>query len=486
MTFISFEFIIFFIVVFFMYFAINHRWRWALLLSASYFFYMYWNATYIVLIVASTLVDYFVALQLDATNPTQLKRRKILLSTSIAINLGILFFFKYFNFFNTSVADALYQLGITYTPSTLDVLLPVGISFYTFQSMAYTFDVYRGRLRAEKNVGIFATYVALFPQLVAGPIERAGSIIPQLTRSYVFDYERTVSGLRLILWGVFKKVVIADRLSIYVDTVYNQVDEYTGLPLILATLYFGIQLYCDFSAYTDIAIGTGRILGFDLMQNFRQPYFSQSLSEFWQRWHISLMTWFRDYLYISLGGSRRSFRRTLVNILIVFAVSGLWHGAQWTFVLWGVFNGIIVLIETVLLHLIADKPQISKWFRLPHFIHWAITYALVHFGFIIFRGNSLPDVTYIYHHLFDFTGVQDILQPFSASLLQPNTEFIISIVCIIVLITYDYFDRNNDLIDRFSTLRFPLRWAIYYLVFTTIGLSVLFTGATDTFIYFQF
>jgi alginate O-acetyltransferase complex protein AlgI len=486
MTFISFEFIIFFIIVFIIYFSVNHRWRWVLLLSLSYFFYMYWNASYIVLIVASTLVDYFVALQLDATDPTQLKRRKILLSTSITINLGILFFFKYFNFFNTSVADALHQLGISYTPSTLDVLLPVGISFYTFQSMAYTFDVYRGQLRAEKNVGLFATYVALFPQLVAGPIERAGNIIPQIHREYDFDYHRAVTGSRLILWGVFKKVVIADRLSIYVDTVYNQADGYTGLPLILATLYFGIQLYCDFSAYSDIAIGAARILGFDLMQNFRQPYFSRSVSEFWRRWHISLMTWFRDYLFISMGGSRKSFQRRLINILIVYVVSGLWHGAQWTFVFWGVFNGIIVLFETVLSHLTVDKPLISKRLRLPYPVQWTITYMLIHLGFIFFRGNSMPDVAYIYSHLFDFTGSQDIMQPFSTSLLQPNLEFMIAIVSIIVLFTYDYLDRNNDLIERFNTLKRPLRWTIYYAGFIVIMFSLLFTGTTDTFIYFQF
>ncbi|MCA9886173.1 MAG: MBOAT family protein, partial [Anaerolineae bacterium] len=324
MNFISIAYIVFFIVVAFIYFRLPQQQRWILLLVASYFFYAYWEVTYLILIVFSTFVDYFVARLIGATPQDNQVRRRALITISLLINLGTLFVFKYFNFFADSLNDLLIQLGLNTNLATLEILLPVGISFYTFQSMSYTIDVYRGHIQPEKHFGVFATYIAFFPQLVAGPIERAGNMLPQFFEDHRFDYARIVSGLRLMLWGAFKKVVIADRIAEYVNTIYGRPEDYTGTVLILGTLLFAFQIYCDFSGYSDIAIGTARIFGFDLMTNFRQPYLSRSFREFWRRWHISLSTWFRDYVYIPLGGNRVPFSRNILNLLIVFVVSGLW------------------------------------------------------------------------------------------------------------------------------------------------------------------
>ncbi|MEP7292371.1 MAG: MBOAT family O-acyltransferase, partial [Chloroflexota bacterium] len=293
MTFTSPEFVIFFAAFVPLYFAIAHRFRWLLLLVASYFFYAYGSGIYVLLIITTTLIDYAAARAMGASAAP--RRRKLFLTASLSANLGTLFLFKYFNFFNQSLA------ALTgYSANPLHLILPVGISFYTFQSMAYTIDVYRGAVEPEKHLGIFATFVAFFPQLVAGPIERARHMLPQFHQRAQFDTQRTVEGLRLILWGAFKKIVIADRLAIYVNAVYNDPSHYSGLPLLAATIFFAFQIYCDFSGYSDIAIGAAKVIGFDLSLNFRQPYFAKSPREFWTRWHISLSGWFRDYLYIPL------------------------------------------------------------------------------------------------------------------------------------------------------------------------------------------
>src|SRR5690606_11316178 len=305
MSFTSPEFVLFFAAYFAVYFVLPHRWRWAWILVASYFFYAYGHGEYLWIILLTTTVDYTVARLIHRTkNP---RSRKLLLLVSITLNLSILFAFKYFDFFNNSLAAISQQLELPYAVGGLSLALPVGISFYTFQSMAYTIDVYRRKIPAENHAGVFAALVAFFPQLVAGPIERAPHMLPQYRQRFRFNEERTVEGMRRILWGFFKKIVIADRLAIYVNGVYNSPYEYSGFPLIVATLFFAFQIYCDFSAYSDIAIGTARIMGFDLMENFRQPYFARSIREFWARWHISLSTWFRDYLYIPLGGNRVPF-----------------------------------------------------------------------------------------------------------------------------------------------------------------------------------
>ena len=330
MFFNSLEFAVFFPIVVGLYLLTPERFRWTLLLAASYYFYAAWKAEYLILILVSTLIDYTVALRMEkASNPA--KRRSWLI-VSLCSNLGILFSFKYFNFFNDSVRTVFDQFNIFYDVPAFEVLLPVGISFYTFQTLSYTIDVYRGQRPAERHIGIFALYVAFFPQLVAGPIERSTRLLPQFFKKVELTYERTVDGLRLMLWGFFKKLVIADRVGAYVDVVYASPDDHSGMTVLIATYFFAFQIFCDFSGYSDIAIGSARILGYDLMDNFRRPYFSKSISEFWRRWHISLSTWFRDYVYIPLGGNRVVKWRWYYNLMVVFVVSGLWHGANWTFV----------------------------------------------------------------------------------------------------------------------------------------------------------
>lgn len=487
MSFISIEFIVFFIIVTSLYFAFPYGWRWSLLMVASYFFYAYWNASYLLLILFSTMVDYVAARVIDATPTEQAAKRRAWLAASITTNLGTLFIFKYFNFFNDSIAVVLASLNIPYTPSTLDVLLPVGISFYTFQSMAYTIDVYRGRLKAEKHAGIFATFVAFFPQLVAGPIERAPNLLPQFRQRFNFDYERVVAGLRQVLWGAFKKMVIADRLAIYVNVVYNDVGAYSGWPLLMATFFFAFQIYCDFSGYSDIAIGTAKVLGFDLMQNFRQPYLARSVREFWRRWHISLSTWFRDYLYIPLGGNRVSFGRNLLNLFIVFVVSGLWHGAAWTFVIWGGLHGVYIVAESLWQKrggriLPARTPA---W--LGALLAGAFTFALVCFAWIFFRANSIEDALYILRHLFVFgRGLDSISQPFAGALLSAQTELFIALGLIGLLWLVDFADNQRDIFALWRLSPAFLRWAAYYALTAAIGFSLLYSSNQQDFIYFQF
>ena len=308
MLFNSLQFLAFFPVVVAVYFAMPKRLRWAFLLAASYYFYMCWKPEYVLLIWASTAVDYIAGLQMSkAINKSS---RRAWLALSLSTNLGILFSFKYWNFFSENVRDLLGRMDVTAGIPEFDLLLPVGISFYTFQTLSYSVDVYRGRLEPERHLGRFALYVAFFPQLVAGPIERASRLLPQFWQDIDFDYDRMGSGLRQMTWGMFKKVVVADRLAIYVDSVYSDPSAHQGLPVVAATYFFAFQIYCDFSGYSDIAIGAARVLGFDLMENFKRPYFARSVSDFWRRWHISLSTWFRDYVYIPLGGSRTTPSRT--------------------------------------------------------------------------------------------------------------------------------------------------------------------------------
>ncbi|MGJ3239886.1 MAG: MBOAT family O-acyltransferase [Anaerolineae bacterium] len=478
MSFISPDFVVFFCVVIPLFFAIQHRFRWILLLAVSYFFYAYGNIQYVPLIAFSTVVDY-VSARMIHRNDDNDRRRKLWLTMSIIVNLGVLFTFKYFNFFNESASVA-----FNYTPLTHNLILPIGISFYTFQSMSYTIDVYRRQLLPENHFGVMATYVAFFPQLVAGPIERATNLLPQFQIEQRFDQHRVVEGLQLMLWGFFKKVVIADRVAIYVNSVYNNVDEYTGLPLIIATFFFTFQIYCDFSGYSDIAIGTAKVMGFDLMQNFRQPYFSQNIREFWGRWHISLSTWFRDYLYIPLGGNRVPMWRNLLNLFIVFVVSGLWHGAGWTFVIWGVLHGLAIVLVALLHHY--DVRWLSGKSVGMVLTRVLITFLFVSFSWIFFRSNSLSDAQYIVAHLFVFDATQDIFAPFSEALLAMQTEFYLSFALIGVLIVVDLADARVTLPRLLARTPFALRWGAYYALIVAVLFSGLYGAGAQQFIYFQF
>lgn len=487
MSFVSPDFLIFFAVVVPLYFLTPGRFRWWLLLPASYFFYAYWNASYLVLIIFSTLIDYLAGLGIDRSAPEQKRRRTLFLSASILVNLETLFIFKYFNFFHDSIEALLVSVGVPYSAVPLEVLLPVGISFYTFQSMSYTIDVYRGNLRAEANFGIFATYVAFFPQLVAGPIERATNLLPQFRQHFSPDYARAVEGLRLILWGMFKKVVIADRLAIYVNTVYGQPEAHSSLALIVATLFFSFQIYCDFSGYSDIAIGTAKVMGFKLMTNFRQPFFSRSIGEFWRRWHISLSTWFRDYLYIPLGGSRHGLFRTLLNLMIVFVVSGLWHGASWTFVIWGGLHGLYVAVETFLAaRKISLLPKFTPvWAALA--LKIGLTFFLVNIGWLFFRGTSLDHTMQMINRVISLTGEGAFFVTYSTGILTPEGEMLLSIFLIGLLLLVDLLDATRGLDNLLNRLPGMARWGLYYATALGVIFSIfLYVEGAQNFIYFQF
>jgi D-alanyl-lipoteichoic acid acyltransferase DltB (MBOAT superfamily) len=442
---------------------------------------MSWKPEYIILLMFSTLVDFISGIKMADSKS---ERSKVaFLALSLVSNLGLLFAFKYFNFFSDSARELLSLFSIPLSPLTLKVLLPVGISFYAFQSLSYTIDVYRGRIEAQRHLGIFALYISFFPQLVAGPIERATNLLPQFFIKQYFDYRRVIEGAKLMAWGFFKKVVIADNLAVVVDTIYNNVGDYTGIPLILATIFFAFQIFCDFSGYSDIAIGAAQIMGINLMQNFRRPYFSRSISEFWSRWHISLSTWFRDYLYIPLGGNRVPIPRWLFNLLVVFIVSGLWHGASWTFVVWGALNGVYLVIEKLTSNLkdkIALKIGLSNVPKLYTFLQIAFTFVLVNLGWIFFRSNSFQDAFYILKNSFS-----NISFNFSNITLGTGRSGLIIILASIVFMEIVHIIQENGGMRRFISKR-PLlvRWSAYILIIVLILMFGAFNGTA--FIYFQF
>lgn len=483
MLFNSFEFAIFFPLVVIGYFLLPPRFRWAFLLGASYYFYMCWKAEYLVLIVISTLIDYVAGLRMGKT--TVRSRRKKYLMLSLVANLGILFTFKYANFFSESLRVALNQFNIFYDMPMFDLLLPVGISFYTFQSMSYTIDVYRGEQQPERHLGKFALYVAFFPQLVAGPIERSLRLLPQFDRVFKFDYERVVSGLRLMLWGFFKKLVIADRLAIYVNEAYNHPAEYQGLTLLLATYFFAIQIYCDFSGYSDIAIGAARVMGYDLMTNFRQPYFSKSISEFWRRWHISLSTWFRDYLYIPLGGNRVGKQRWYFNLFAVFVISGLWHGANWTFVVWGALHGgylIFAIVTADWRQKLAHWSGLAKRPALHNLLRTLITFHLVLFAWIFFRANSLSEAFMIIGNMAALDFSLESLK--SLNIALGWGELLVAIGSILFLELAHLLQSRGKVHSWITARPAALRWSVYYLLLLAIAFFGVFNHSE--FIYFQF
>ena len=340
MLFNSLSYAIFLPLVFIIYWLLPNKYRWILLLIASYYFYMSWNAKYVFLIFITTFTSYLCAILTEKNR----EHKKLILTITLIVCLGILFVFKYFNFFFESIN---YLLGNKLHSISLNLLLPVGISFYTFQTLSYCIDVYRGDIKAEKHFGYYATFVSFFPQLVAGPIERPDNLLPQLRKEKEFDYNKAVYGLKLMTVGFFKKIVVADNLAYYVDMVYNDLSYYQGFALVLAAFFFTIQIYCDFSGYSDIAKGSAKLLNIDLMDNFKTPYFSTTIKEFWSRWHISLSSWFKDYVYIPLGGNRCSKLRHYFNLLATFLVSGLWHGANITFVIWGGIHGLLQILEDI-------------------------------------------------------------------------------------------------------------------------------------------
>ena len=395
MLFNSLDFLLFFPIVTILYFLLPHKYRWIHLLLASCIFYMAFVPVYILILFFTIVIDYIAGIVIENAEK---KKRKFFLTVSIVANAGVLAVFKYYNFFIGNVNDLLHSLHVsTANIPFLSILLPIGLSFHTFQAMSYTIEVYRGKQKAEKHFGIYALYVMFYPQLVAGPIERPQNMLHQFREKHNFDSQNLLEGLRLMLWGFFKKLVIADRLALYVNSVYNSPGNYHYMNLIIATIFFAIQIYCDFSGYSDIAIGAAKTMGFNLMTNFNKPYFSKNIQEFWKTWHISLSTWFRDYVYISLGGNRVPVKRIYFNVAIVFVVSGFWHGANWTYIVWGALHAFYILFYMFLKNTFRIN---IKENRLLNLTYISSTFLIVAFAWIFFRANSVSDAFLIVSHIF--------------------------------------------------------------------------------------
>jgi D-alanyl-lipoteichoic acid acyltransferase DltB (MBOAT superfamily) len=485
MLFNSLEFLAFFPLVVGVYFALPLRARWMFLLAASYFFYGSWRWEYVALLGLTTFVDWWVALRMNAAAAPG--RRRMWLWVSVVSNLGVLLAFKYFNFFNDALRALFSAAGAAYAVPALQVLLPVGISFYTFQSLAYTVDVYRGTQRAERSLGIFALYVSFFPQLVAGPIERSQALLPQLRQRHRPDLDRWASGLTRMAWGFFKKLVIADRLALYVDAVYAQPGAHGGWTVLIATYCFAFQIYCDFSGYTDIAIGAARVLGIQLMENFRAPYAARSIREFWRRWHISLTTWFRDYVYIPLGGNRGSRRRWYAAVIGVFVFSGLWHGANWTFLVWGLLHGCALLASLAVrgararaAGTAASCPAGGWRARARNAVATLLTFHFVCLAWVFFRANSVADAGTLLRSLADFSA-----GPLAALRPQPGWYGLaVAAVGVAVMLWVERGGAAPETRLRPASGPAWVRWAYAYAVIFAI--LMLGEFRLQEFIYFQF
>jgi D-alanyl-lipoteichoic acid acyltransferase DltB (MBOAT superfamily) len=486
MVFTSLTFIIFLAVVFVGYWTLRNRTAQnSLILLSSYFFYAWWDWRFSFLMLSNSLFDYFAGLGLmRVNNPFW---RRVILISSFACNLGMLGFFKYFNFFIDNLRIAMGSVGWKIDEFTLQIILPVGISFYTFQTMSYTIDIYRRKMSATKNFIDYMAYVSFFPQLVAGPIERAIDLLPQFTVERKFDYALAVDGCRQMLMGFFKKMVLADNLGVVVNHFYERPDS-NGVLMVVATVCFAFQIYCDFSGYTDIAIGCARWFGFRLTRNFAYPYFSQDLGEFWRRWHITLSSWFRDYVYIPLGGSRVSKLRQAWNAMVTFVVSGLWHGASWNFVIWGAINGAGVLPgllgkkENALRS--TDKPGGASFFPRPTvLLKIMATFAVVCLGWVFFRARTLHDAVAVLGRI-----VSDVWNPANFSTLRELTGFgITTKVALMILPVFVFFEwvqrGQQHTLARVPTAR-PARWMLYTLIVWMCVFQE--ASGASAFIYFQF
>ena len=467
MTFDSLAFLIFLPLVVGIHWRLPHRLRGCWLLAASYFFYMYWNPALIVLLLISTVIDYGCSRGMAGANASQ---RKVLLLVSILVNLGLLFSFKYLDFFGETVNLICEWLGLSYRVPDFNLILPVGISFYTFQTMSYTIDVYRGKLSAEEDFVTFALYVTFFPQLVAGPIERADRLLPQLRQERRFCREDLASGFQLLVSGFFRKVVIADLCGRIVDRVYGVEGPVDGIAVVVATVLFAVQIYCDFAGYSEIAAGSARLMGIRLMRNFDRPYLAGSIREFWHRWHISLSKWFADYVYIPLGGSRKGLKRQIFATLVVFAASGLWHGARWTFVLWGLFHGLLMSLELLL----PKRKENHGWLSV------GLTFCAVTASWIFFRSNTVEQA---------FSFFQSLISPWDPRAAWNALGMTLPDVLQIALVLL-HLPGLHDLsrtLDGNSRRRIPdLRYVYYLTVILLAWLLRLENDTVSTFIYFQF
>lgn len=473
MLFNSIEFLFFFIVVTSLFFLLPHKFRWLLLLSASCFFYMFFKPEYILILFFTIVIDYYAGIFLERVQ--QQRKRKLLLVVSLVANIGVLVIFKYYNFINDNITGLLLFLGHESPLPHWNIILPIGLSFHTFQAMSYTIEVYKKRHPAEKHFGIYALYVMFYPQLVAGPIERPQNILPQFHQRKYFSYDNAVIGLNLIFWGLFKKVVVADRLAIYVNEVFGDIEGANTISVITAILFFSIQIYCDFSGYSDIARGTAKFIGYDLMINFNQPYLSKSISEFWTRWHISLSTWFRDYLYIPLGGNRKGNIIKYRNLVIVFLISGIWHGANWTFFLWGALHAFYLIFGVVtkqLRNFFIRFVRIDKLPALNGMLSTASIFLLVSFAWIFFRAESFNHAMQVLEKIGQVNLEMNLAQ---VTANKGPLNFILSLLVILILALSRKIPRY---IERKGNLAF--------VVVCTFLIILLGTNGSAQFIYFQF
>nr|WP_321228505.1 MBOAT family O-acyltransferase [uncultured Psychroserpens sp.] len=478
MLFNSIDFAIFLPIVFLLYWFVtqkNLKLQNFLIVVASYVFYGWWDYRFLVLILFSTLVDFSVGILLSKTD--QIGKRKLFLWISIIVNIGLLGFFKYFNFFADNFVQAFSFLGQEIQPNSLNIILPVGISFYTFQTLSYTIDVYRKRLEPTKDVVAFAAFVSFFPQLVAGPIERATNLLPQFYKKRSFNYSLAIDGLRQILWGLFKKIVIADNCAQFANVIFDNYTEYSASTLWVGAIFFAFQIYGDFSGYSDIAIGTSRLFGFDLKQNFATPYFSRDIAEFWRRWHISLSTWFRDYVYIPLGGSRGSKWSQIRNVFIIFIVSGFWHGANWTFIVWGALNAMYFLPLLLFNKNRTHTDVVAENSLLPTFkelLAIVVTFSLTVIAWVFFRSDTVTQ------------GFDYVFRMFNQTLFSiPESRPRYLMILLAFFIAVEWFGRRNLYAIESLWLTYPrwIRLTIYYLIIIII---FIFGGQEQEFIYFQF
>ncbi len=512
MLFNSFGYAFFLPAVFALHWITPKNFRWIILLLASYYFYASWGVQYVAVILITTAVSYMAGLYLggrpqglQACGPAGAQYgnghssrpqppsgtphgRKLLLAGTVAFCGLLLFFFKYFDFFSVNAAALLQKFSLPVQPVTLQLALPIGISFYIFQTISYLVDVYRGEIEAEQHFGIYAVYISFFPKVMQGPIERGGKLLPQLHTPRRFKYKQASYGMKLMAWGYFKKLCLADGLAVYVNQVYGDLPSYTGFSLLLATFFYAIQLYCDFSGYTDIALGSAKILGINLTQNFRSPYFASSIKDFWGRWHISLSSWLRDYIYIPLGGSRVGRVRHALNIMITFLVSGLWHGASWNYVLWGGIHGTLQVIEGFF-----PWNQKKSPFQRNKSLHLAlclitvpVTFALVCLAWVFFRAATISDGVYVLTHMFSGIGsLKEYVLNGGIQLGASPAHLLYNLLPLVPLFFYDLFSLKTDVIAAVSRQRFFIRWPVYILLLLAI---LLFSekGVTTQFIYMQF
>jgi D-alanyl-lipoteichoic acid acyltransferase DltB (MBOAT superfamily) len=486
MLFNSLQFLVFFVVVTTAYFALPVKHRWWLLLTASCYFYMVFVPVYILILAFTIVIDYFAGLLIAGSRG---RARRLYLLASLVANIGVLAIFKYYNFLNDNLTALLGTWAVQNPFPALTILLPIGLSFHTFQAMSYTIEVYRGDQEAERHFGIYALYVMFYPQLVAGPIERPQNLLHQFRERFPFDYRRIADGLRLMGWGLLKKAVVADRLAQVVDEAYRNPGAHPGSGLFVATVFFAFQIYCDFSAYSDMARGAARVMGFHLMRNFDVPYLATNIQEFWRRWHISLSTWFRDYLYFPLGGSRGPLLRVCLNLFIVFTVSGLWHGANWTYVIWGALHGAYLIV-----FLLGRRAVSSLPFRIPapaglvKVVGFGLTFFAVITAWVFFRANHVSDAFYIVTHMYSglWESIGNVLQGQHPRLGLDidRAGLLLSGFLIVALLALEGLNRRFQLGRRVAEAPFAVRWLLYY----ALVLTIIFMGVFEQrqFIYFQF